>query len=149
VLDIRFASHLRAHRGKLEFGPGPGDEVFAASFLTRREIVFDESLLHHAPEFLNIFAHEIYHFVWRKLANEDRISWDALLQMEKRPLHCGLSSRVAFERHRERPSSKKWKHYLCEAFCDSAAALTTPQAKLPPKRRAWLEALWKRRRLAI
>ncbi len=149
MLAIRFASHLRAHRGKLEFGPGPGDEVFAASFLTRREIVFDESLLHHAPEFLNIFAHEIYHFVWRKLANADRTAWEALLKNEKRPLHSGLSSRVAFERHRERPSAKKWKHYVCEAFCDSAAAMTTPQGKLSARRRAWLEALCQRRRLEI
>jgi hypothetical protein len=149
VLTIRFASRLRAHRGKLEFGPGPGDEVFAASFLTRREIVFDEALLQHAPEFLNIFAHELYHFVWRKLANADRVAWEQLLKAEKRPIHAGLSSRVAYERHCDQPNAKKWKHYLCEAFCDSAAALTTPQIKVSPKRRAWLEALSKRRRLAI
>lgn len=149
MLKIRFASRLRAHRGKLEFGPGPGDEVFAASFLTRREIVFEESLLQHAPEFLNICAHEIYHFVWRKLSNADRAAWETVLKAEKRPVHAGLSSRVAFDRHRERPNPKRWKHYLCEAFCDSAAALTTPVAKLSSKRRVWLHELCKRRRLAI
>ncbi|MEJ1930137.1 hypothetical protein WDZ92_07605 [Nostoc sp. NIES-2111] len=149
MLDIRFASRLRAHRGKLEFGPGPGDEVFAASFLTRREIVFDEALLSHAPDFLNICAHEVYHFVWRKLANADRLAWHNLLQAEKRPQHAGVSSRVAYERYRQRPHSRNWKHYLCEAFCDSAAALTSPQAKLSGKRKTWLESLCRRRRLGI
>jgi hypothetical protein len=148
-MKIRFAARLRAHRGKLEFGPGPGDEVFAASFLSRREIVFDEALLSHAPDLVNIFAHEIYHFVWRKLSNADRAAWQELLQSEKRPLHPGLSSRLAWNRHRESPTAAKWKHYLCEAFCDSAAALSSPHSVLASKRRAWLERLSQRRRLAI
>jgi hypothetical protein len=140
---------LRAYRGKLEFGPGPGEEVFAASFLARREIVFDQTLLNHAPAFINIVAHEIYHFVWRRLPNPDRTAWASLLSREKAPLHTGLSSRLRFEAWRDRKSDRRWKDYVCEAFCDSAAALTDPNSLISPQRRRWLGNLMKRRSLPV
>lgn len=138
---------MRAYRGRLAYGPGPGDQVFAASFLPQREIVLDQSLLTHAPDFVEILTHELFHFVWRRLPNADRASWSVLLESEKRPRHPGLSSKIAFERHNEKASSAKWKHYVCEAFCDSAAAL--PGRKLSAHRRRWFESLNKRRRLAV
>lgn len=140
---------MRAYRGKLDFGPGPGTEVFAASFIPRREIVFDSDLLGHAPDFVNIVAHEIYHFVWRRLPNSERKSWSDLLATEKRTIHTGLSSRLRFEAWREAETPTKWKDYTCEAFCDTAAALTDPNALISPQRRKWFGNLMKKRKLPV
>lgn len=136
---------MRAHRGKLEFGPGPGTEVFAASFLPRREIVFDTDLLAHAPDFVNIVAHEIYHFVWRRLPNAERKAWTQLLEKEKRPSHTGLSSQLRYRRGAPQQS----KAYICEAFCDTAAALTNPNAKISSQRRRYFSHLYDKRRLPV
>jgi hypothetical protein len=140
---------LRAHRGQLLYGSGPGEEVVAASFLTRREIIFDADLLAHAPDFVNIVAHEIYHFVWRRLPNSERTGWSDLLAAEKRPSHPGLSSRLRYDNWREAPTPRRWKDYICEAFCDSAAALTHPNATISPHRRKWLSHLMKKRKLPV
>jgi len=136
---------MRAYRGKLEFGPGPGMDVFAASFLPRREIVFDSDLLAHAPDFVNIVAHEIYHFVWRRLSNAERKAWAAVLQKEKRPRHTGLSSEIRY-----RPDApQQSKAYICEAFCDTAAALTNPNAAISSQRRRYFSHLYNKRRLPV
>ncbi len=140
---------MRAHRGQLGLGPGPGDEVFAASFLNQRRILLDVTLLDHAPSLVNIFTHEIFHFVWRRLPNAERGAWSELLQNEKTPLHPSLSSRLAFEAHQKRPTPARWKHYVCEAFCDTAAALATPGALLSSQRKQWLTNLSKRRSLPV
>ena len=140
---------MRAHRGKLGFGPGPGDEVFAASFLARREIVFDTDLLGHAPDFVNVIAHEIYHFVWRRLPNAERIDWGELLRAEARPRHSGLSSRLRYAAYREGNRERQWKDYVCEAFCDTAAALTAPHPIISSQRKQWFRNLIKKRRLPV
>ena len=88
--------------------------------LTRREIIFDTDLLAHAPDFVSIVAHEIYHFVWRRLPNAERKAWADLLATEKRPTHTGLSSSIRYVPGAPQQS----KDYICEAFCDTAAALT-------------------------
>lgn len=140
---------MRAHRGKLSFGPGPGDEVFAASFLARREIVFDTELLGHAPDFVSIVAHEVYHFVWRRLPNSERFAWGELLRGEKRPRHAGLSSRLRYAAYLEGDRERQWKDYVCEAFCDTAAALTSPIVAISSQRKRWFGILMKKRRLPV
>lgn len=140
---------MRAHRGKLSFGPGPGNEVFAASFLARREIVFDAELLGHAPDFVSIVTHEIYHFVWRRLPNAERSAWGEILRAELRPRHAGLSSRLRYTAYCEGKSARQWKDYVCEAFCDTAAALTSPTAKIPSHRKRWFGDLINKRRLPV
>jgi hypothetical protein len=136
---------MRAHRGKLEFGPGPGDEVFAASFIPRREIVFDTDLLAHAPDFLNIVAHELYHFVWRRLSNAERKAWADLLAKETRPIHAGLSSRLRYQPD----ATTQSKDYVCEAFCDTAAAFHSQSAKISSERRRYFSHLTDKRRLPV
>jgi hypothetical protein len=162
-LEIRFGRQLRAYRGKLETGselrPGLGEEVFAASFLTRREIVLDEALLDDAEELLRIFAHEVYHFVWRRLSNAERAEWEAILAAEKRPRHAGLSSELRWKDLGERRAGRVWKNYACEAFCDSAAVLFRgglfrgglfrEGANFSPQRRQWLVSLTKKRSLPL
>jgi hypothetical protein len=140
---------LRAHRGQLLHGDGPGSQVHAASFLNQRLMVLDEALLDHAPDLVNIFAHEVYHFVWRRLANADRAGWGQLLADETAPLHPGLSSRLSFEAHQRKPSPRSWKEYICEAFCDSAAALGASNQTMAAHRREWLRKLMARRRLPV
>jgi hypothetical protein len=91
----------------------------------------------------------LYHFVWRRLPNAERQAWADLLSAEKVPLHPDLSSRLAFEQYRAKPSTANWKHYVCEAFCDSAAALTKPDSLIRANRKQWLASLMKRRALAV
>jgi len=136
---------MRAHRGKLETGDGPGTQVHAASFIPRREIVLDSDLLAHAPDFVNIVTHEIYHFVWSRLPNSERKAWADLLSNEKRPTHTGLSSRIRFKPYGQQQS----KDYICEAFCDTAAALTNPNQKISLQRRRYFSHLYEKRRLPV
>ncbi len=117
--------------------------------MDRREIVFDADLLSHAPDFVNIVAHEIYHFVWRRLGNRERKDWSLLLGGEKRPTHAGLSSQLRYEAWRESGGERHWSAYLCEAFCDSAAALTSPNSRISPHRRRWFGRLMKKRKLPV
>jgi len=123
--------------------------VHAASFLPRREIVFDEALLDHAPDFVNIVAHEIYHFVWRRLSNLDRKDWALLLEQEQTPLHPGLSSRLRFDAWVAKRTPRRWKDYVCEAFCDTAAGITSPNIIISPQRRRWFSHLMKKRKLPV
>ena len=133
----------------MAFGPGPGDEIFAASFLARREIVFALELLDDASALVEVFAHEIYHFVWRRLGNVERANWAALLGGEAVPKHAGLSSQLRFETFQNSGKDRHWKDYVCEAFCDTAGALTRSHAKISPQREQWFERLKKRRRLFV
>lgn len=148
-MQIRFGEALRAYRGKLESGPGLGEEVFAASFLTRREIVLDEALLEDAEQLLRVFAHEVYHFVWRRLSNGERGEWEAILAAERRPRHAGLSSELRWKELGEERQGRRWKNYVCEAFCDSASHLRQGRDNFSPQRRQWLESLMKKRSLPL
>lgn len=123
--------------------------MFAASFLARREIVFSLELLDDAPALVEIFAHEIYHFVWRRLGNVERASWAELLANESKPKHAGLSSRLRFESFAGRGTDRQWKDYLCEAFCDTAASMTGGAAKISQHRKLWFERLKNRRKLLV
>ncbi len=140
---------MRAHRGQLVFGEGPGQPLQGASFLAERRIVLDEALLGHAPDLVNIFAHEVYHFVWRRLSNEERKSFADLLAGEKTPLHAGHSSRTRYEAWREKATERRWRDYVCEAFCDTAAGLTNPNTLISAQRRRWFGNLIKKKKLPV
>ncbi len=103
----------------------------------------------HAPDFVNIVAHEVYHFVWRRLSNADRASFSELLAGEATPLHTGLSSRTRYEAWRTKSTQLRWKDYVCEAFCDSAAALTDPNAIISAQRKRWFGNLFKKKKLPV
>jgi len=133
----------------LESGPGPGEEVFAASFVARREIVLASELLDHAPALVEIFAHEIYHFAWCRLGNPERAAWADLLRIETKPKHAGLSSRLRYDEFIQQATDRRWKNYICEAFCDTAGAMTLPKANISSQRKRWLESLRERRKLAV
>src|SRR5437588_12100547 len=56
--------------------------VHAGAFLRERRITFDADLARDPGEFARIFTHEIFHFVWLRLGNARRWSYEALLREE-------------------------------------------------------------------
>lgn len=125
---IEFQPFLRAHRGKLLSGEARGVAVHAASFLHQRRIVLDRALLRHPRECDRILAHEIFHFVWWKLPPSARTEYEALINAEMAaglPGEMGWSAQWRKEAlppaYRTRLASR-WREYVCESFCDTAAA---------------------------
>lgn len=124
---IRFSARqdLRCSRGKIV--SGGGTPVHAATFIRQRRIVLDADLLRSDRELRRIVVHELFHFVWVRLGNRVRLSFEHLLIGQfGAPGELGWSAEY---RKRElgpsdiRLRSRKWREYCCEAFCDTAAYL--------------------------
>lgn len=161
-MRIHFEPQLRATRGKLVSGGQAGAAVHAGSFLRERKIVLDSELLANAPELMRILTHELFHFVWRRLDNATRLSWDGLIRTQLRtPGELGWSAewrKQALTAADADARSRRWREYLCESFCDSAAwyfsgDLRHPEYTLPAKlrrpRRQWFTQLLSERRLTL
>jgi hypothetical protein len=143
---------LRAWRGKLLTGEGPGTAVHAGAFLRKREIVLDAALLAQPKEAGRILIHEIYHFVWTRLSNAARRSYEVLLSDE---IRAGASGELGWSAEWRknalaprdvRTRSRRWREYVCESFCDTAAWISAGGGRhgeftLPSiprrRRRAW------------
>jgi len=103
--------------------------VHAGAFLRERRIAFDAELAADRREFARIFVHELFHFVWARLGNPRRWSYEAILRGELRDHARGelgwsaewrkqaLCARDATGR------TRRWREYVCESFCDTAAWL--------------------------
>ncbi|HSW50181.1 MAG TPA: hypothetical protein VLH09_08400 [Bryobacteraceae bacterium] len=128
-LRVRFMPDPRAHRGRVMSGEGPGAPVHAGSFLRKREIVLDTALLASPAELLRILTHEVYHFVWLRLGNPARASYENLVAEEIRRGargELGWSSEVrkrALTAHDRKARTRRWRQYACESFCDTASWL--------------------------
>ncbi|MGB9605141.1 MAG: hypothetical protein ACP5U2_05640 [Bryobacteraceae bacterium] len=126
TIRVAFRKSLFTRRGRLHAQP-PGDEVHAASFLRRRRIYLEEALLGDPSELRRILIHELFHFVWMRLGNEERQQWERLLVQEFRGGAGGeLGYSAAWRKQALAPSapgsrSRLWREYVCESFCDSAA----------------------------
>ncbi len=123
-------------------------DVHAGSFPRERRMVFD-----CAPaEFPRIFTHELFHFVWMRMSNAARRSYEELLRGERlagTPGELGWSAewrKTALEARDARTRSRRWREYCCESFCDTAAWLYsgvqrhgefTLPARARKLRRAW------------
>ncbi|MBE7543733.1 MAG: hypothetical protein M9913_06740 [Bryobacteraceae bacterium] len=153
---IEWRRRLHARGGRLESGAGPGQPVHAASFPRKRLLVLDSSLRRQPAERARIFVHELFHFVWARLANSERRAWETLLSQEldlNFPGELGWSAewrKDALRPGDRRNRSRRWREYACESFCDSAAWLWagldrhdefTLAENALPARRAWLETL--------
>jgi hypothetical protein len=149
-IRLQRASGLRDRRGP----------VHAGSFLRERRIVFDCT---HA-EFPRIFVHELFHFVWLRLGNPARHSWEALLGGEchrTRRGELGWSAQWRKEALSDNDiarRSRAWRLYCCESFCDTAAWLYSGVAAHPEftlagnpcrARRRWFLATIETGRLSI
>ncbi len=125
-IRVSFRRSLWARAGKLRGGP-PGEPVHAAGFLRSRRIVLEEELLGNPCELRRILVHELFHFVWTRLGNPMRQSWQALIEREwSRGARgeLGYSSFWRKQKLRVRgrgPRPRLWREYLCESFCDTAA----------------------------
>ena len=161
-MRIHFEPQLRATRGKLVSGGLAGSAVHAGSFLRERKIVLDSDLVVHAPELMRILTHEIFHFVWRKLNNETRQTWDQLVRQQMdAPGELGWSAewrKQAITKVDPIARTRRWREYLCESFCDSAAWYYsgnqrhrefTLAAKYRRVRRQWFAQLIAERRLPL
>lgn len=147
---------LRAWRGRLYSGTGPGKEVHAGGFLRRREIVLDEQLRRDGSELARILTHEIFHFVWLRLGNGRRRAWNELLHAEwARRARGELGWSAEWRKLELTPAdelrqSRRWREYACESFCDTAAWVYagsgghvefTVKPLFRAARRAWFDAL--------
>lgn len=126
-IRIDWRPSLRSHRGRLHSGPGPGDEVHAATFPRQRLIIFGAELHDDESERARIFTHEVFHFVWLKLGNTRRNSWGLLLRDECNAHARGELGWSAEWRKRRlseqdiHERTRLWREYACESFCDTAA----------------------------
>jgi hypothetical protein len=153
---IRYLPSLRARRGELISGGPRGQEVHAGSFVPKRTIVLDRALLGNPREHRRILIHEVFHFVWVRLGNPLRWSYEALLRSELRRRARGeLGWSSQWRKERLGPGdaaarSRKWREYACESFCDTAAFCLagigrhrefTLAAEFRKARRSWLDRL--------
>src|SRR5437899_2921978 len=129
-IRVKFQPSLRAHRGKLfSGGPTPGKEVHAGSFLRQRHIILDAALKTQPRELARILTHELFHFAWLRLGNPKRRSYEDLLRRELRQRVKGElgwsaeSAKAALTGGDAVRRTRRWREYVCESFCDSAAWL--------------------------
>ena len=154
-IQITFLPELKVRRGKLLSGKTePGREVHAGCFLRQRRIVLDAALKTKPRELARILTHELFHFAWLRLGNPQRRRYEDLLQVEIRRRvrgELGWSAermKTALSSADRSRRTKRWREYVCESFCDSAAWLLAGRGRndeftLPlvarRARRAWFE----------
>jgi hypothetical protein len=128
-IAIQFRPRLSAFRGRLLSCDQRGEPVHAASHMRRREIVLDSALLRSPGELRRIFLHEAAHFAWVRLGNPRRWEYEELLRAEfqlRAQGELGWSAegrKQALTREDWEGRSRRWREYVCESFCDSAAWL--------------------------
>ncbi|MCU1275686.1 MAG: hypothetical protein JWO48_3117 [Bryobacterales bacterium] len=108
---------------------GSGAPAHAATYLRKRRMVIEQPLMADPDEFARIFVHELFHFVWLRLGNAKRRSYEELLAKELRRGTRGELGWSAQWRKRKlnprhaRERTRRWREYCCESFCDTAAWL--------------------------
>jgi hypothetical protein len=145
----------RAHNLRDRHGP-----VHGGAFLRERRILFDCT----RAEFPRIFVHELFHFVWLRLGNPARISFERLIAGELERGAAGELGWAAELRKRKltrrdwQLRTRRWREYCCESFCDTAAwlysgAVTHPEFTLRiswrDRRRKWFDGALGSRELSI
>ena len=134
--------------------------VHGGALLRERRILFDCT----RREFRRIFVHELFHFVWLRMGNPLRISFERLIVPELErgaPGELGWaaeSRRLKLARADWRLRTRRWREYCCESFCDTAAWLYSGAGRHPEftlatswreRRRTWFERALGSRELSI
>lgn len=129
-IRIRFLPGLTADCRRVYSNQPFGEPVHAGAFIRKRIIVFDSELRRRPKELARILVHELFHFAWARLGNQARESWEDLIRREfilrargelgwsaesRKRLLTGLAGAPL--------NGLKWRDYLCESFCDTAAWL--------------------------
>lgn len=158
---MRFLPQLTASRGKLLSGAGFGKAVHAASYLRSRQMTLESELLANETELTRILLHELFHFIWLRLSNARRASYQALVLAEWRRRsrgEAGWSAEHVKARIKKPGRSRLWRLYVCESFCDSGAAYAARLTAHPEftlaksfwdKRSQWLGIFLAADRIAI
>jgi hypothetical protein len=127
-VDLRFLPSLTADGSYLYSNRPHGQPVYAGSFIRKRQIVLDRELERQPRELARILVHELFHFAWVRLGNPRRGSYEALVRKEFKQGARGELGWSAESRKRalangrlSAPGSPRWRDYLCESFCDTAA----------------------------
>lgn len=143
---------------------GAGGAIHAGSFLRERRITFDRDLGRHPSEFARIFVHELAHFAWLRLGNPTRRSYEDLIRHEiSRGARGELGWSAEWRKCALAPAdrerrSRRWREYVCESFCDSAAwrfaglrrhPEFTLAARWRHRRALWLEQFLVTKRISI
>ena len=143
---------------------GAGGQIHAGAFLRERRIAFDRALMQAPDEFERIFVHELFHFAWLRLGNPRRRSYEEVVRGECERDAVGelgwsaeWRKRVLAQSDRQR-RSRRWREYVCESFCDTAAWRFSglrrhPEFTLPPpwrsRRARWFEHFIETKRISI
>ena len=144
---------LRGGPISIERAPALSDRrgaVHAGAFLRERRI----ALACPGVELPRILVHELFHFVWLRAGNANRLSFERLLGDEYRAGargELGWSAewrKTALRAADLRARRRSWREYCCESFCDTAAWLYGGLARHPEftlaagfrrARRLWFE----------
>jgi hypothetical protein len=121
---VRFQPELTAYQGKLLSRDSRGVPVHAGSFIRKRTITLERELIQKPAELQRILIHEIHHFIWARLGNPARRSFEDLLSAEKSKGELGWSAQLTkmdLTRRDRARRSLRWRVYACESFCDTAA----------------------------
>ena len=150
AIRLATASNLRDRSGPVHGG----------AFLRERRILFDCT----PEEFPRILTHELFHFVWLRLGNNARQSFERLIAVEVAGRARGELGWAADSRKRKLAASdltartRRWRDYCCESFCDTAAWLYSGVPSHPEftlarswreRRRAWFRGALKGRHLLV
>jgi hypothetical protein len=125
LIRVTYQPELTAHRGKLLSRSSKGTAVLAGTFIGKRRIILDQDLLATPRHLTRIFIHEVFHFVWSRLGNSLRASYEELLDREferraRGELGWSAESMKTLLTDEDRlQRSKRWREYLCESFCDT------------------------------
>ena len=101
----------------------------AAASIPRRLILLDAAVFAVPGEFERILLHELFHFAWVRLSNQQRRAWEDVLARElgaRAKGELGWSAewrKNTLTRADARRRTPRWRRYACESFCDTAAWL--------------------------
>jgi hypothetical protein len=130
--------------------PVRGTPVHAAAFLPKRLVILETSLRRNPSELKRIWLHELFHFVWWRLGNPDRRSWEHVLLRERSVGELGWSAEwrkkllTAADRDLR---TRKWREYCAESFCDTGAWIglgspVHPEATLAARAKQLRQRWW-------
>jgi len=107
----------------------------AATSIPRRLILLDAAVFLRRGDFERILIHELFHFAWVRLSNQQRRAWEQVLLHELRARGTGeLGWSAEWRKNALTPMdargrTPRWRRYACESFCDTAAWLFSGLAK--------------------
>ena len=99
--------------------------MHAGSEIRKRLMVLDSDLLREPEELTRIFLHELHHFVWVRLGNPARRAYEEMAKTQFGARgELGWSAEM-LKRNLTRADvdrrSRRWRDYVGESFCDTAA----------------------------